>query len=135
MISRRRSGPTAAAMSMEYTTSANKMVTCLYSAGECDAVDVPHSRQNLALSCSSVAHEGQAVIAAPRLSPLQPSSVSPGCPAQLRIGVADGRRTFIDVRLWRPARPPACPRTAWSAQGWSTATAGTEDRVRCEPIG
>ena len=32
MISRSRSGPTAAAMSIECTTSANSTVTCLYSA-------------------------------------------------------------------------------------------------------
>ena len=32
MISRNRSAPTAAAMSMECTTSANSTVTCLYSA-------------------------------------------------------------------------------------------------------
>ena len=39
MISRSRSGPTAAAMSIECTTSANNTVTCLYSAdaaGVCD---------------------------------------------------------------------------------------------------
>ena len=33
MISRSRSAPTAAAMSIECTTSANSTVTCLYSAG------------------------------------------------------------------------------------------------------
>ena len=33
MISRSRSGPTAHAMSIERTTSANNTVTCLYSAG------------------------------------------------------------------------------------------------------
>lgn len=32
MISRNRSGPTAFAMSIECTTSANRTVTCLYSA-------------------------------------------------------------------------------------------------------
>ena len=32
MISRSRSAPTAFAMSIEWTTSANKTVTCLYSA-------------------------------------------------------------------------------------------------------
>ena len=32
MISRSRSAPTAAAMSIECTTSANKTVACLYSA-------------------------------------------------------------------------------------------------------
>ncbi len=32
MISRSRSAPTAAAMSIEWTTSANNTVTCLYSA-------------------------------------------------------------------------------------------------------
>ena len=49
MISRNRSAPTAAAMSIECTTSANSTVTCLYSAGFA-AVDTaaPHSKQNFA---------------------------------------------------------------------------------------
>src|ERR1700749_3131684 len=58
MISRNRSVPRAAAMSIECTTSANKTVTCLYSAG-CVTADTPapHSLQNLAVSFSSVPHD------------------------------------------------------------------------------
>src|SRR6201984_2103868 len=58
MISRSRSAPTAAAMSIERTTSANKTVTCLYSAGGVPAeTAAPHSLQNLAVSFSSVPHD------------------------------------------------------------------------------
>ena len=55
MISRSRSGPTAAAMSIEWTTSANNTVTCLYSAGfAAEDTAAPHSLQNLAVGDSSV---------------------------------------------------------------------------------
>ena len=48
MISRSRSAPTAAAMSIECTTSANSTVTCLYSADRVACVTgAPHSLQNL----------------------------------------------------------------------------------------
>src|SRR5262245_18782855 len=61
MISRNRSGPTAAAMSMDPTTSANRTVTCLYSAGVSDAaVGEPHSSQNFAVGRNSAAHLVQA---------------------------------------------------------------------------
>jgi hypothetical protein len=44
------SAPTAAAMSIECTTSAKRTVTCLYSADRvADATRVPHSLQNLAV--------------------------------------------------------------------------------------
>ena len=47
MISRSRSAPTAAAMSIECTTSANNTVTCLYSADAAACViGVPHLLQN-----------------------------------------------------------------------------------------
>jgi hypothetical protein len=58
MISRNRSISSAAAMSIERTTSANKTVTCLYSAGFGPAeTAAPHSLQNLAVSFSSVPHD------------------------------------------------------------------------------
>jgi hypothetical protein len=58
IISRSRSAPTAAAMSMECTTSANRTVTCLYSAGVVVvATAAPHSLQNLAVSFSFVPHD------------------------------------------------------------------------------
>jgi hypothetical protein len=48
MISRSRSGPTVAAMSIECTTSANSTVACLYSADRvADVTGGPHSLQNL----------------------------------------------------------------------------------------
>ena len=48
MISRNRSVSTAAAMSIERTTSANSTVTCLYSADLAGAITAaPHSLQNL----------------------------------------------------------------------------------------
>ncbi|MGW4099596.1 hypothetical protein [Mycobacterium sp. NPDC004974] len=60
MISRNRSAPTAAAMSIECTTSANSTVTCLYSAGgESAETAAPHSLQNLAFSFSAVPHDPQ----------------------------------------------------------------------------
>ena len=58
MISRRRSGPTAAAMSMECATSANNTVTCLYSADRVASVSgEPHSLQNFAVALNWVPHE------------------------------------------------------------------------------
>jgi hypothetical protein len=61
MISRNRSGPIAAAMSIERTTSAKSTVTCLYSATFAAFVrGAPHSSQNFAWSRSSVPQAGQA---------------------------------------------------------------------------
>jgi hypothetical protein len=58
MISRNRSAPTAAAISIECTTSANSTVTCLNSAGSrAGATDVPHSLQNLAVAFNCVPHD------------------------------------------------------------------------------
>src|SRR6516162_2651288 len=58
MISRSRSAPTAAAMSIERTTSANSTVTCLYSAGVVAvAMGAPQWLQNLAFAPSSVPHD------------------------------------------------------------------------------
>ena len=64
MISRRRSAPTAAAMSIECTTSANSTVTCLYSAAASDwPIGEPHPWQKRALSSGSVPHTEHAVAA------------------------------------------------------------------------
>src|ERR1700758_37368 len=58
MISPSRSAPTAAAMSIECTTSANSTVTCLYSAGVVAvATAAPHSLQNFEFGGSSVPHD------------------------------------------------------------------------------
>jgi hypothetical protein len=60
MISRRRSAPTAAARSIERTTSAKRTVTCLYSAeGVACAAGEPHSLQNLAVRPKSAPHDPQ----------------------------------------------------------------------------
>src|SRR3984893_9918799 len=78
MISRSRSGPTVAAMSIECTTSANSTVTCLYSADRLTSVTgAPHSLQNLEFGGSSVPHDphgSPAAVSAPRL--LSSTSVS-----------------------------------------------------------
>src|SRR5260370_31443519 len=80
MISRNRSDPTALAMSIEPTTSANNTVTCLYSADRvADVTGVPHSLQNLAVAPNWVPHElhdGPATVSPPRPSPPSFTSVS-----------------------------------------------------------
>ena len=76
MISRRRSAPTAAAMSIEWTTSANSTVTCLYSADRVAcASGAPHSLQNLEFGGSSAPQEPQnnpVAVSPPRPSPCSP---------------------------------------------------------------
>src|SRR6516164_2678529 len=58
MISRSRSGPTAAAISIECTTSANSTVTCLYSADiAAGLIGAPHLLQNREFGGSSVPHD------------------------------------------------------------------------------
>src|SRR6476661_970426 len=65
MISRSRSGPTAAAMSIECTTSANSTVACLYSAGAVAlATAAPHLLQNRESGGSSVPHDPHTTAAA-----------------------------------------------------------------------
>src|SRR5882757_2783204 len=83
MISRNRSAPTIAAMSIECTTSAKSTVTCLYSADRLTSVTgAPHSLQNLEFGGSSVPHDphgSPAAISAPLPSPLGSTSVSFHC--------------------------------------------------------
>src|SRR6202049_809366 len=80
MISRSRSAPTVAAMSIECTTSANSTVTCLYSADRPTCVTgAPHSLQNLEFGGSSVPQEPQnspVAVSRPPPSPLWSTSVS-----------------------------------------------------------
>src|SRR3984957_4530488 len=65
MISRSRSVPTVAAMSIERTTSAKRTVTCLYSAGVVAvAAAAPHSLQNFEFGGSSVPHDPHTTAAA-----------------------------------------------------------------------
>src|SRR6201996_7331497 len=80
MISRNRSAPTAAAMSIECTTSANSTVTCLYSAWmSCPMTGAPQPSQNRAPSRGSVPHVRHAVAAV-----IRPSAAS--APDSHRIG-------------------------------------------------
>src|ERR1700747_2153876 len=81
MISRSRSGPTAAATSIECTTSAKRTVTCLYSADRLTCVTgAPHSLQNLECGGSSVPHAPHCSPAAvSALRPLSSTSVSCHC--------------------------------------------------------
>src|SRR6516225_3475706 len=77
MISRNRSAPTAPAMSIEWTTSANSTVTCLYSAGFAAGVTAaPHSLQNLEFGASSVPHDAHTNPAVVMASP-RPTSCAP----------------------------------------------------------
>src|ERR1700680_3781183 len=80
MISRSRSVPTAEAMSIEWTTSANRTVTCLYSAERLICVTgAPHSLQNLAVRLDSAPQEPQnspVAVSPPPPSPLRSTSVS-----------------------------------------------------------
>ena len=58
MISRNRSAPTAAAMSIECTTSANSTVTCLYSAEvAAGLIGAPHLLQNRESGGSYMPHD------------------------------------------------------------------------------
>src|SRR5260370_21243571 len=58
MISRNRSKSTAAAMSIDRTTSANSTVTCLYSAGVVAVgTAAPHSLQNFEFGGNSIPHD------------------------------------------------------------------------------
>jgi hypothetical protein len=66
MISRNRSAPTAAAISIEWTTSAKRIVTCLNSAGPAAAViGEPQEWQNRAFSSGSAPHTRQVVAVIP----------------------------------------------------------------------
>ena len=83
MISRSRSAPRVAAISIECTTSANSTVTCLYSADRVAFVTrAPHSPQNLASGCGCGPQDPQGspvVVNPPPPSPLGSTSVSFHC--------------------------------------------------------
>src|SRR5882757_451304 len=112
MISRSRSGPTVAAMSIEWTTSANSTVTCLYSADWAACLrGVPHSLQNLEVGGSSAPHDPQdtpAAVSAPRSSRVFSTSVSFHCwstmsvisPCHLRDEVS---RPHMSLSRWPSA--------------------------------
>ena len=88
MISRNRSISTAAAMSIERTTSANNTVTCLYFAVSPEtAVGAPHSSQNLAFTRRPAPHDPHATPAVIRAPPIWGPDY-PDCP---RIGRSPAR--------------------------------------------
>src|ERR1700752_2282572 len=79
MISRNRSAPTAAAISIECTTSANSNVTCLYSADvAAGLIGALHLLQNRESGGSSVPHDPHTKAAAvmSRGTPLAFTSIS-----------------------------------------------------------
>src|ERR1700757_4245651 len=108
MISRSRSAPTAEAMSIERTTSANNTVTCLYSAWESRSVTgAPQPSQNRAPSRGSVPHARHVVAPV-----IRPSTASrPRSSSCFRIGRSTSMRRSNwrtqDTRSWSPSRAVA----------------------------
>ena len=98
MISRNRSVSTAAAMSIERTTSANSTVTCLYSAVSPETpVGAPHSPQNLAFSRKPVPHDPHATPAVIRTPPISGSTT----PIAPRIGRPPAKNGVIALGVKR----------------------------------
>src|ERR1700733_6667067 len=96
IISRNRSAPTAAATSIECTTSANSTVTCLYSAAAAEVLmDEPHSSQNFAVARNLALHDGHATVDVVTSAP--PIQVAP--PQSLRIGGLPEGSADIDALL------------------------------------
>src|SRR3954447_4167816 len=86
MISRNRSISTAAAMSIERTTSANSTVTCLYSAASTDTSCDPHASQNLAPSWGVAPHDRHTAGAAVTASSAADPAVRTDCPIRPGYG-------------------------------------------------
>src|SRR5258708_4782766 len=110
MISRNRSAPTAAAMSIECTTSANRTVTCLYSADRVVCVSgAPHSLQNLAVACGCAPQEPQnsaVAVSPPPPSPLGSTSISFHCWSTMSaISLCHVRHGFLTL-ICRLIRDP-----------------------------
>ena len=101
MISRNRSISTAAAMSIERTTSANSTVTCLYSAASTDATSCdPHVSQNRAPSCGAAPHDRHTAVASRHCIPRR-SAAPTDCLIRQAYGVSHspmGRSDDIDLR-------------------------------------
>src|SRR5258705_8933803 len=138
MISRNRSAPTAAAMSIECTTSAKRTVTCLYSADWVACVSgVPHSPQNFAVGLDCAPQEPQnspIAVSPPPPSPLGSTSVS--ChrwstmsvisPCHLRVEVS---RPHMSLSRWPSALLGPHGRSGdrwWSTRGQPSALASGE---------
>src|SRR6185437_476076 len=126
MISRSRSAPTAAAMSIECTTSANSTVTCLYSADRLTWVTgAPHSLQNLEFRGSTVphdAHDSPGAVSPP--SPLVSTSVSFHCSSAmsgiLLCHLGDEVSRPSSVGYFEMAFSSAGPHTRSDDRWWST---------------
>src|SRR4029077_3405541 len=97
MTSRYRSISSAAARSIECTTSANSTVTCLYLAVSSEAVvGAPHSSQNLAFSRSPVPHDPHAKPTVTQAPPIQEPRL-----LQLRtIGLSTAKNRAIHHHGW-----------------------------------
>src|SRR6185312_17251529 len=95
MISRKRSAPTVAAMSIECTTSANRTVTCLYSAAVAAGLTgAPHALQNLEFGGSSAPHDphdSPVAVSAPRLSSTPVSCHRWSTVSVISTGISDTR--------------------------------------------
>jgi hypothetical protein len=100
-------------MSIEWTTSANNTVTCLYSADwEAFAAADPHSLQNLAVAARSVPHDPQVMAAAasaPQPSPLSSTSVS------FHRWSDMSAKSHLGRRLIRLSPPQQRPSTAFTS--------------------
>src|SRR6185312_525648 len=109
MISRSRSAPTAAAMSIECTTSANSTVPCLYSAGVgAVAMAAPHSLQNFEFGGSSVPHDPHTTAAA---------VMSRGHPTGVHVDIVSPLASqHVPYRRWGPADGWPLRRASW--RGW-----------------
>src|SRR5271157_2773661 len=93
MISRSRSAPTAAAMSIERTTSANSTVTCLYSAwASPSSTGEPQLWQNRAFSRGSMPHVRHAAMAVTRPPPIP-------APGSHRIGDRTLHEALLALQL------------------------------------
>jgi hypothetical protein len=116
MISRSRSAPTAFAMSMECTTSANRTVTCLYSADRvARATGAAHLLQNSESGGSCVpqeVHDSPAVVSPPPMGPRQY-----GVTADRRCLVISHTASDLDVRDAMARWLAGLASSAWTASG------------------
>src|ERR1700739_159561 len=105
MISRSRSAPNDAAISMEWTTSANKTVTCLYSAARAPWLSgLPHSLQNFAVAGNGRPHDQHDSSAV--VIPVRPFECGPRPYRDIaRNPWSTNSRNNLDYLLCRPGLP------------------------------
>src|SRR3954451_9079978 len=101
MISRNRSISTAAAMSIERTTSANSTVTCLYSAASTDTSCDPHASQNRAPSWGVAPHDRHPAGAALTASSAADPAAQTDCPIRPGYGFTGVNRGDFRTRGMR----------------------------------